>query len=250
MNNRKSLLFVLPLIAMVLMACGFSSNISFRNERVVGSGNVTSEERTVENFERISLESTGELTIIQGDEEGITVEADDNLLPYIETRVSGHELRIGFQRNVSIETRNPIRYTLRVKDLERISVSGSGEVEAEALDTKKLSLEISGSGNVNIADLQTEDLRVRVSGSGNFELAGAAEEQDVTISGSGNYNASDLMSHRAVVNVTGSGDVTTWADEELDVRVSGHGNVGYYGKPSISQSVTGSGEVKSLGEHE
>ena len=249
MNNRKSLYFILPLIALVLMACRVGS-VRVGGRHIEGSGKSSTEERQINNVERVSLEFTGDLTIIQGDEEGLTIEADDNLLPYIETNMRGRELEIRVQDNVSIDTHTPIRYTLRVKDLNRISVSGSGNVSAETFETKDLELQISGSGNVNFGELQARELEARVSGSGNFELTGSADAQDITITGSGNYRAEDFQTSRSKVNVSGSGDVTVWADQDLDVHITGHGNISYYGKPNVSQSISGSGTIKSLGEHE
>jgi hypothetical protein len=249
MNARKSILFVLPLIALVLMACRVGT-ASFNMERVQGSGETTTEEREVSGVERVALTGMGDLTLIQGDEEGLTVEADDNLMPYIETKMRGSELVIGIKDGVSITTSNPIRFTLRIKDINRVSVSGSGNVYSEALDAQDFEFSVSGSGNLRFEDLAAEDVQVNVSGSGNFDMVGNVETQNISISGSGDYNAGDLESKKAEVAITGSGNVTVWATEELDIRISGNGNIDYYGSPKVSQSISGGGEIESLGEHE
>jgi hypothetical protein len=247
-NTRKSAYFILPLIALLMMACSLG-NISLSRTIVEGSGKTASEERSVSDVERVSLTDVGDLEIIQGNEEGLTVEADDNVLRYIETRMRGHELIIGIQNGIQLQTSTPIHYTLRVKSLSQISVSGSGNITCEALETGDLSIQISGSGNVNITQLSAKDLRVGISGSGNFDLAGQTETQDISISGSGNYTAGDLASQSADIHVSGSGDLTVWTKESLKISVSGRGTVKYYGQPAVTQSITGSGEVKSLGEH-
>ena len=248
MDNRKSLYFILPLIALVLMACRVGS-VRINSRHIEGSGNVVTEEREVSGVERVSLEFVGDLTVIQGDEEGLTIEADDNLMEVIETRMQGHELIIGLDENVDVDTDNPIRYTLRVRDLDRITVSGSGNVVSQKLDVETLDLRISGSGNMTIEELVTTDLEVRISGSGNVDLLGTADEQDIHITGSGNYHAGDLHSRQVNVVVSGSGDVSVWPDESLDVRITGFGNVSYYGSPKVTQSITGSGSISSLGTH-
>jgi hypothetical protein len=249
MYARKSILIIFPIIALMMMACSLGT-VNLNRTVVEGSGVVKTEEREVSGVERVSLEDTGELEIIQGSEEGLTIEADDNILPYIETEMRGRELVIRLQNNIHVEPDTQIHYTLKVKSLNRVSVSGSGDVYAKTLDTGDLEVIVSGSGNITVDDLQAEDLTVRISGSGNFDLTGAVKTQSVSISGSGNYTAGDLESQTADISITGSGNVTVWVTDELTIKVSGFGNVNYYGSPSISQTITGGGEVNSLGEHE
>lgn len=246
--NRKSLLFVLPLIALLLMSCGFSVDWNGR-QGIEGSGNLKTEQRTVSNIERIALEGLGDITVIQGSEEALTVEADDNILPYIETFMRGRELVLKIKDGYSIRNSVTIRYTVKVKSLNGISISGAGNLTAEKLSVDDLTLNVSGAGNMKISDLQADDLRATASGSGNYDLKGKVKSQTITISGVGNYTAGDLESSQAEVTVSGSGNVTLWVAEKLDIRVAGFGNVNYYGQPTVAQSITGGGGVKSLGEH-
>jgi hypothetical protein len=41
---------------------------------------------------------------------------------------------------------------------------------------------------------------------------------------------------------------TIWATDSLDVQISGGGSVQYYGKPHVTQQVTGRGKLSHLGE--
>ena len=49
---------------------------------VLGSGNITSESRDVSDFNEVGLEGVGTLTIEQTGSETLTIEADDNIIPY------------------------------------------------------------------------------------------------------------------------------------------------------------------------
>jgi hypothetical protein len=248
--NRKSLLFVLPLIALVLMSCRFGNvNVNMNTERLNPSGNLKTETREVSNVERVSLEDIGALTIVQGNEEGLTIEADDNLLPYIESTMRGNELVLGIKNGYSVSKNPTIRYTLKIKSLNRVSVSGAGSVTSEKLDFGDLDLDVSGSGNIRFADLAAKNLTVKSSGSGNFDLKGKIDSQDVSITGAGNYTAGDLQSSDATVRISGAGNVTVWVTSKLSVHITGFGNVNYYGSPEVDQSISGGGGVKSLGAH-
>lgn len=246
--NRKSVIFIIPLIALVLMSCRIS-NITLDQQIINGSGTLKTESRQVSDIERISLEDIGDLTIIQGEEESLRVEADDNLLQYIETTMRGRELVLKIKDGYTFSDVAAVNYTLTLKDLSRVSVAGAGNITAEKLNVGDLELTVAGTGNVKINDLQAKNLRAETNGSGNFDLQGAVEEQDLTINGAGNYTAGDLQSKQAKVTITGAGNVTVWATESLDVHISGFGNVNYYGSPKVEESIAGGGGVKSLGDH-
>jgi hypothetical protein len=247
MYNRKSLLIVLPLIALVLMSCQLGT-VTLSTNAVRGSGNVITEDRPVSDVERVSLMGSDDLTVIQGNEEGLTIEAEDNILPLLTSDMEGRELQLGVKKGTSINPTKTIRYTLKVKTLTRISVSGSGNVNSDRLDVQDFALDIAGSGNMNIKDLNALKLTAKTSGSGNFNLAGKVEEQSITITGAGNYKTEDLQSGKTSVTISGSGNVNVWATESLDIHITGQGDVRYYGQPTISQSISGSGTIKSLGE--
>ncbi len=245
--NRKTILFVLPVIALLLISCSFTTALN--RQPIRGSGNLKTEQRTVSDIERVSLEGLGDITLIQGNDESLSVEADDNVLPYIETIMRGRELVLRTKDGYTFTNHVTIRYTLHVKNLNAIAISGAGNATAEKLHVGDLALTISGAGNMKISDLQADNLRATASGSGNYDLKGKIKSQNITISGVGNYTAGDLESSDAQVNVSGSGNVTLWADEKLDIHVAGFGTVNYYGNPNVSQSITGGGGVKSLGTH-
>lgn len=269
MNARKSYLLFLPVIMLVLMACQMTS-VTLNRTTIQGSGKKASEERQVSDIQRVSLRATGDLTIIQGSEEGLTIEADDNILPHLKSEMRGRELILGPEEGTSINPKTPIKYTLKVKELNRASVSGSGSITSESIQAQDFSASISGSGKVNFAKLDAQDvsfeisgsgkmsvdtlkgktLQARVSGSGDYDLSGEVDRQTITISGAGNYLCGDLKSSEANVHITGSGDVKVWAGSKLDIIISGSGNVSYYGKPNVSQTVAGGGNIKSLGVHE
>ena len=244
MFARKSLYFVLPLIAMVLMGCG---TVNFGFSSVRGSGTLKTEERAVSMFEKVVIEGSGDLYVVQGNEEGLTIEAEDNLMEYLTSEVRDNTLVLGFKDGVSVSPTKGIRYNLKVKNLSDISVAGSGNIHMDTFKAESLSLSIAGSGDAQIKDLAATSLRIQSSGSGNFEVSGSATKVDVNISGSGKYKAGDLESDDTSITIGGSGEAVVWANISLKVQVSGSGDISYYGDPNVSQSISGSGSVKSLG---
>ena len=77
---------------------------------VKGSGRVQTESRTVQGFTEVDLAGQGSLTITQGADEALTIEAEDNLLPVLTSDVQHGRLVLGTKDNTIIRATKPIRY--------------------------------------------------------------------------------------------------------------------------------------------
>jgi hypothetical protein len=233
-------------ILLLLSAAALTGCINISDWHTVqGSGRSLAETREVSQFDRVSVSGAGELTIEQGDQESLTIEADDNLLPFIRSDVNGRHLSI-CARDVNLHPTQTIRYQLRLRDLTELHLSGSVRAQAGTLRTKRLVLAISGSGNIAITDLDSPALSVQISGSGRTSAAGRAERQEINISGSGEHHAPELKCAQAEVQISGSGHATLWVVEVLSAHISGSGRVDYRGRPSVESHVSGSGRVHHL----
>ena len=225
------------------MATGFGRFLKNALGHTVGSGNVVSERRDVGDFDAVTLSGVGNLHIAQTGSESLTIEAEDNILPLLTTEVHGRRLVFGSEPRARFSPTKPIRYTLTVKDLRDIRISGAGNVEVAALGTPSLRLELSGAGNMTVTGLAADSLELTLSGAGNATCAGEARDQEARISGAGSYNAEDLTSMTASVTISGTGSAHLRVSERLDARVSGVGSITYRGNPSVRKSVSGVGRI-------
>lgn len=244
--TKSAFLFLLPFLAFSLCGCGVLEQ-ELSAERVRGSGRMIQQDRDVHGFEKVRLACVGDLNIRQGDREALNIEAEDNILPRIRTDVEGGELVIRTEHSVSLSPTTTIRYTLMVKALAGLELSGSGKIHTSAIRSRDFSIRLSGSGDIGLDELTAETLTTSISGSGSIKLPGKVTSQNVRISGSGDYDARELQSRSADITVSGSGDSTIWAQEELSARISGSGKVDYYGNPRVSQHVSGSGKIHNAG---
>jgi hypothetical protein len=226
-------------LALLLSACSFGI--------VRGSGRLATESREVRNFDRVSLTGSGEVALTQGDEESLTIEADRNVMQYILSEVKDGTLTLGPERGTIVQPTR-LQFTLGVKTLDGLTVSGSGDITAERAATDRLEIVVSGSGGVCIYALAAQEVEVRISGSGDVELHGRVTDLKLDISGSGKYHGGDLRSETTSATISGSGGATVWATERLDADISGSGSVSYYGEPETDVSRSGSGKVNDLGD--
>lgn len=235
---------ILCLAALTSLVTGCNTNV------LVGSGRVTTETRAVSDFNAVALSGIGDLTITQGETEALTVEAEDNLVPYLKTEVRDRTLTISIdQRNglTMLTPTKPVRFNLSVKNLASVDLSGAGRIVAGELKSDQLRIGISGAGSVALDRVQAASVTSTLSGAGGLKLSGQVTNQTVNLSGLGGYEAPDLSSQAARVTISGAGSATVWARDSLDVTISGAGSVNYYGSPRVQQNKSGAGSIKNMG---
>lgn len=217
--------------------------------RTVGSGQLKSETRAVSGFDGLAVSGSVELMVRQGAQESVTITADDNVLPLIETVVEngaqGRVLHIRIRRGESVSMRTSIKAVVDVVRLQSLVAAGAGVVQVGALKTPQLHLSLAGSGDARLASLSTDALEVRVAGSGNVHAAGQATEVKLSISGSGDVDLAALVADDVSISIAGSGDAKVTANKSLKASVAGSGDVVYGGLASnVRTSVAGSGSIR------
>ena len=257
------LIFPTAALALATLACQFITP-----SIVQGSGNASTEVREVSNFNEIILEGMGNVFITVGETEELSIQADDNLLPLLTAEVQNGALKLGVVRGTNINPVEPITYNVTIKELNGISLAGSGNIYSEPLQSNDLKVTVAGSGDVEVKGLSGTDLSINLPGSGNItinqidvtsidtsiygsgdiKLNGKADNQSIDVYGSGKYIAGDLETANTNILIQGSSNLTVWVENKLDIRVNGSGDVSYYGRPTINQGGYGSGNVSSLGE--
>jgi hypothetical protein len=234
---------------------------------VRGSGDVVEETRQVSGFDRVELATIGTLTIEKGHEIRLVVEAEDNLLEYIQTRVQGSKLLIDVEQGASITPTRPIRYRLTIADLREITLSSSGDAEApsiqasefiiginssgsltmDGIEADRVNIMVSSSGNARLGEIVTDQLSVEIESSGNVTIrAGSAGRQEISLSSSGDYEARDVQSSRVEARLSSSGSATVRVSEVLSGRLTSSGNLEYIGNPEVDVETTSSGDVNRI----
>lgn len=233
------------------------------------------ETRTVDTFTKLAFRVPGKLYLKQGSPEKVELEGPADVLKEIKTEVSGGKLSIGKESrwmNWNWSDRDKIIAYVTVKDIEAISVSGSGDLIGQGKFTSgDMKLNVSGSGSLEIEVAANGNMEADVSGSGDVILKGSCNNFDSDISGSGKVSlsiairdradfgvsgsgkiqaegtvrevktrisgsgkvlASNLEADKCEVNISGSGDVEINVKTDLDAHISGSGSVSYKGNPS------------------
>lgn len=97
----------------VLISCLLLTAMAFsqKKEKVKGSKIVKSELKTIEDFESIELEDNIEVFLVKGNDCALEIEADDNLIPFIEYKINGNNLRVSTAKDISSYKKLSVRIT-------------------------------------------------------------------------------------------------------------------------------------------
>jgi hypothetical protein len=211
---------------------------------IKGEGPKVTKNLDIASFDGIGLSISADVYVRQGSPQSVKIEAQQNIIDNLERNVSNGVWKISFDKNV--RGHDGVKIWITVSDLNKIAVSGSGDVigEGKFNNLGSLDLSISGSGNINL-NANSKSLSAAISGSGDMKLMGETGDCEMKITGSGDISAFDLDAKSCAVKITGSGDSSVNVRENLDVSIVGSGDVFYKGRPSVRSKITGSGDVQS-----
>lgn len=266
---KSNLLISVAVAFMVILVIGCDTGLAeWKVQRIDGTGSVVRIRRDVSGFTGVHLATIGTVYVTIGKSEGLEIEAEENLIEYIETEVEDGTLKIDTRRRFNLKAREPIKYFVTVKQLDMIALSSSGDAVLPEIENKSFSIALSSSGDLEMKGLATQHLDVDISSSGDayIEMIGAqsidaslsssgdlkfgggeVEDLRLSVSSSGNFDGIDLKSERARVKLSSSGDAYVWVTDDLVTTLSSSGSVHYSGDPVVTKQRSSSGRVKRMG---
>lgn len=236
MSRNKYIIVPAAILLMCLSSCYFD----FR-ETVFGNGNVVTENRKTDSFERLKVSTGIDVFITQGDTESVRVIADDNLLEYIKTEIYDNTLIITAKANIRKAKSKEVHLTY--KKLKEIDISSAGDVEGTNLmKADELYLNLSSAGDLTL-EVEATRINLDISSAGDAKLSGKVDELDADLSSAGGLNAFELLARKARVSSSSAGNARISATESVDLSASSAGDIYYKGDPktvNINKSSAGS----------
>lgn len=233
-------------ISIVLFIITFSiqSQNWGKNQKIKGNGKIVSEQRSTSTYDEISSGGSFDIILVNGKEGNLSILAEENIIPFIETNLEGTTLVIKFKKNTNIISSKKIIIRVPVKEISKISLAGSGNISNEGiLKTTELTASLGGSGNIKL-QISTKEMTVNIGGSGNIDLSGVTDEFICSVAGSGNVSAFELNSQNSNATVAGSGSIKLSASSKIKAKVVGSGNIYYKGNPTEKdEKSVGSGKI-------
>lgn len=187
-----------------------------------GNGQIKTEERSVTIF--TNLDASGAFRIEwETGVPSLRITTDANLLPYVESAVSGEILRL--------RTREHLWPTNGIKVVISSPTRAGGKMR--------------GAVKLTVNQLSGSTFALQSEGASEVTLDGSVDRLLVDMTGASQLAADRLQTKTAEISTTGAGDADVAVTDTLKVAITGAGKVTYSGNPAtIKKKITGAGSVR------
>ncbi len=182
---------------------------------VNGNGKIVEQMRPLGQFSSVSLNFSADITIVNGETPSFRIEADENVLPHIGTRIRGGELQITQDR--WIEPSTAVKIRVGAPFTSEVTTSGYSNLIVEGIKGPRFVVE---------------------AGVGTVELYGSADRLQARTK-TGTIDASALDAKYADVEISSHGKVRLGSMSKLVAEVSSNGTVIYEGSPEVTDRSRG-----------
>jgi putative autotransporter adhesin-like protein len=190
---------------------------------VKGDGVIMTTNRPIGDFSALVVNGAYKIKWTSG-KPALTISTDQNLLPLIETTVSGNTLEIDQEKQ--LRPSKGITINLSSASLSEVRVNGAVNFTGSSLAGHDLKLECNGASSINVDGAIT-----------NFE---------VNLSGASKLNAESLRTQTAKVSLNGAAYADIAVSDSLDASISGAGLLTYSGNPkSVEKNISGAGRIRA-----
>ncbi|PBJ13738.1 head GIN domain-containing protein [Flavobacterium sp. ACN6] len=228
--------FVIATVTALLFA---SCNLNMNS--IEGSGNVTTEKRTVQgDFKNVSVSSAIDLVIEQSDATEITVEADDNLQKEIVTKVENGTLVISCKfssfRNITMK-----KVTVKMPVIDKIEASSASSVQSKnVIEGENITLETSSAASMQV-NIESDKISVDSGSGSSVTLEGKALSLSTSASSGGSIEADKLAANDVEAQASSGGTINVRPIVALKAKASSGGNINYTGSPKTIEKEASSG---------
>jgi hypothetical protein len=246
MNNKmkirnrigKVFFFMFSLVAWSgILACGLANP----------QGELVQQERTVSSFDAIEAGGAFRIFLTQGDKQSVVVEAAQNIIDDIETRVQGNTLVISTRKNLKDPGKMNIYITM--KTVQELDISGACHLTSEnRFKLDDLDVDCSGAAKIEFT-LSAATLKMDISGASQVKLFGSASSLDIDVSGAAGLEAIELEAGSVTADISGAAKARINVTGDLSAEVSGAASLSYKGQPVLKSSdISGAGSLKKIKE--
>ena len=229
---KNVFLFSLVILILASGCRGFG-----RGER--GSGHILSENRNASGFHSIEVSGAIDVYVKQDSATSVKVEADDNLLQYVEVYTENSTLVIKTRNRMWMRPTNKVKVYVTNPLYREFEVSGASSIRSENTITsgEMLHVGLSGASNAKL-DFNAPRISADLSGASDLTIRGKTRDFEAGASGASEIKCFDLLTENTDVEASGASSAEVYASVRLVGSASGASHIRYKGNaiPSISSS--------------
>jgi hypothetical protein len=225
---RKTLLLTAAIALIALPSC--------HHFGIKGNGHVTTEDRTVSPFTKITVEGVFPVELSQtGGPESVKVETDENLQSTVVVKTDGDELIIKSAKEESISRSTKMKVYINIKKVSDIDFKSVGALTStNTLKLDSVNLRSESVGKLNLA-IDAQYLHADLESVGSTELSGNVYEARINNKSVGALSAFDLKTKVMMIHSTSVGVTEVYADSAFYIRSAAIGALFYKGGGDVKE---------------
>lgn len=243
----RAILFLTKIIIVVFIAMLFSAcryHVNLNDDAIEGNGNIQTETRTInEDFHGVYVESSIEVIIEQSNDKSVVVEADDNLLSNITTRVDNGVLHIETEGYSTINGKRP-KVTVKMPLITELSSSASSSIRStNTIITDNLVVKSESDSEIEI-NVEADTISLEAESTGSIKASGKALKLKVASESASEVDAKMLMANEVMAVAESAGRISVYPIVSLNANASSAGSITYHKTPkNISKESDSAGSI-------
>lgn len=208
---------------------------------IVGNGKLKTETRAIKSYDSIVLGSAVKATFTESKLTPLTIEAEENIMPLVSTRVEGKNLLIEIKGN--IETKKHIKVTGSTDLIRRIQASGASMVMINQIRSHPINLnasgasslklqgqpseveiDLSGAANAILGKLNLKRCSVNLSGASRLNMLGATDLLNAKVQGASVFDG-DIIARSGTMEASGASQILINRNKNVRVTSSGESRI-------------------------
>lgn len=208
-------------------------------------------ERTyaVGSFDRIRIDGPFQVQLLTGKSPGARASGDARAIEGLDIRVEGTTLIVraginGWGEQPVAGSKGAPAITVSTLAIRSGIVVGGGRLSVTGLVRgQRIDLSVTGSGAIDAGAIEADQFNATMLGSGSMKLGGRAARVQLTANGSGGIDATALNAGDLVLLLDGPGEMRATARFTAKVTTTGLGAATVYGKPACTVKAVAGGPV-------
>jgi hypothetical protein len=239
----KVIIFCTKIIIVAALALLFTSCGTGIFNGIKGTGNVQKEMRTIsEKFTKISVSRGIEVIVEQGNDVFVEVEADQNLLQHITTKVESGTLLVSSDENIYSADAETVHIKIPVIDALD-TTSGSTIKSKSTLKGTNISVKSSSGSEIELA-LEYDTISCESTSGSSINLSGKALKSILETSSGSTISAAELLANDVIAQAASGSTIEVHPLVSLKAKASSGASINYDSNPkTVSKEENSGGSV-------
>lgn len=234
-------LLIAILVSIFFTSCHFNGNF----DGIKGSGNIITETRTVnENFKKIEVNSGINLVVEQSENKSVTIEADDNIVSHVTTRVENGTLIIDTDSGFNTH-KTPI-VVVKLPLISGLKASSGSNIKTNnRLVTDNIVVRLN-SGSSGEVEVEADFIKIESESGSSVDISGIALKAEANASSGSEIDANGLNANEIFADAGSGSSISVDPIVKLNAHASSGASVTYKTTPkTLTKEESSGGSVSS-----